>query len=331
MKRLLLSAAILFSLIVPTALADTLIVGNKREHTISFIDLTSGDEVRRVETGKAPHEVAVSPDGTIAAVVSYRDAGYTGNTVHVFDVASGEKLRVIDLGEHNAPHGLKWIAGTSRVAVTTENSQHLVIADVEAGEVVIAIPTDAPGSHMLALSPDMKIAYVANIQGGSFSVLDLETGECKKIVKAGEGTEAISVSPDGQEIWVGNNNSRNVMIFNARNYKRKSTLKTDGIPIRVEISPDGQYVAVSEANLNLVTIFDADTRTEISTIDLAPAGGKIPVTMLWHPDGSKLWVATTQAARVIEINTADWSVSRALIAGEGSDGLGYTAVDAVTE
>jgi YVTN family beta-propeller protein len=45
------------------ARADTLIVGNKGEDTVSFIDLSSGQERARIPTGHAPHEVAVSPDG----------------------------------------------------------------------------------------------------------------------------------------------------------------------------------------------------------------------------------------------------------------------------
>lgn len=317
--------------IASNAVADTLIVGNKREHTVSFIDLTSGKEVRRVDTGKAPHEVAVSPDGKMVVIVSYRGAGYTGNTLHVFDVTTGNKIKVINLGRHNSPHGLKWIGETSKVAVTTEDSQHLVVANIATGKLQMAIPTEAEGSHMVVLSPDNKIAYVANIQGGSFSVLDLETGECKKVVKAGQGTEAITITPDGKYLWVGNNRTRNIMVFDTHTLTRKDTIKTEGIPIRVEMSPSGQFVAVSEADMNRVAIFSTETRKLVKTVDLTPMGGRVPVTLLWGPDGTKLWVATTMAARVLEINTQTWALTRVLEAGNGSDGLGYSQIKAVAD
>ena len=328
MPIILLFGAGLMAMPVAT-FAETLIVGNKREHTVSFIDLASGDEVRRIATGKAPHEVAVSPDGKTAVVVSYRGQGFTSNTLHVFDVLSGENLNVIDLGEHEAPHGLKWIGESNKVAVTTEQSKHLVIVDIAEGKIVQTSKTDQRGSHMVALSPDLSRAYVAGIGSGTFTVHDLETGNMERVVKAGSGTEAISVTPDGMEIWVGNNNSKNVMVFDAENFKRLATIPTEGVPIRVEVSPDGKVVAVSEPDLNQVTILDAVSREVITRIDLTPAGAKVPVTMLFSETGDRLWVATTQAARVIELDTSDWSIIRSLSAGEGSDGLGFSPLSIV--
>src|SRR5688572_21703337 len=53
------------------AAGAVLLVGNKGEDTVSFVDLASGRELGRSPTGKWPHEIAVSPDGRQAAVVSY--------------------------------------------------------------------------------------------------------------------------------------------------------------------------------------------------------------------------------------------------------------------
>ncbi len=328
MLRSLIYGILSLSFSVPV-LAETLIVGNKREHTVSFIDLTSGDEVRRVSTGKAPHEVAVSPDGSKAVVVSYRGPGYSGNTLHVFDIITGAEIRTIDLGPHKGPHGLKWIGESNRVAATTEMSNHLVIADVETGKVVKALSTQQGGSHMVALAPDNRTAYVANMQAGSFTVLDLKGDGKPRIINAGRGSEAISVSPDGKEVWVGNNNSKNVMVYDAGRFERIATIKTDGIPIRVEISPGGKYVAISEPDLARVAILDRNSRELIAHVDLNDAEARVPVTILWHPDGTRLWVATTQSAKIVEIKVKDWSITRTLAAGEGSDGLGYSPIDIV--
>jgi len=314
----------LFLVLTLSVNAATLIVGNKREHTVSFIDLESGKENARVNSGRAPHEVAVSPDGRLAVVVSYRDAGYIGNSLHVFDVVEGKKLGMIGLGKHRAPHGLKWIPNTRTVIATTEDSKDLVIVDVDTRKLINAIATEQSGSHMLTLSPDAKRAYVANIQSGSFSVIDLVNKTKLRDVKAGRGTEAIAVTPDGKEIWVGNNNSRSVMVFNASSFEKLSEIKTKGIPIRVEISPDGTIAAVSEPDKNQVSIYSVNTRQKITEVDVATVGGKVPVTLLFSQDGNTLWAATTQAARVIEINTQDWTINRSIAAGKGSDGLGVS-------
>ena len=61
----------------------TLLVGNKGEDTLSFIDLAGGAERGRAATGRMPHEIALSPDGRQAAVVAYG-----GSTIDLFDIAS---------------------------------------------------------------------------------------------------------------------------------------------------------------------------------------------------------------------------------------------------
>ena len=90
--RLALAAALcaLPPLAAPAA-AETLLVGNKGEDTLSIIALGSDAELALLPTGKMPDEIAVSPDGRQAAVVAY---GST--TIDVFDLGSRTKLKTID-------------------------------------------------------------------------------------------------------------------------------------------------------------------------------------------------------------------------------------------
>lgn len=325
MRNSISAVAAIAALLAPAA-AATLIVGNKVENTVSFVDLENGVEVARRETGRAPHEIAVSPDGRRAVVVSYRADGYVGETLDVFDVERAEKIATISIAGHKAPHGLKWVPGTDRVIATTEGSKEVIIVDVGKGEVVETAPTGDVGAHMVALSPDAKRAYAASIGGGYFVAYGLDPLKAQKSVKAGEGTEAITVTPDGKEIWVGNNGSRSVMVFDAKKLRKKAEIKTDGVPIRVEISPDGAVAAISEFDLNRVLVIDTKTRALLRTIDL-PDGAVVPVTMLFSPDGTALFIAATGSKKIIEIETSEWTVARIFDVGDGSDGLGFSALD----
>lgn len=329
MLKVFLSAAAVAAL-VAGASANTLIVGNKNEDSVSFIDLAAGREIVRRETGKALHEIAVSPDGKRAVLVSYRAEGFDGNTLHVFDVESATRFNTISLGEHVGPHGLKWIPGGDRVIATTEVSEAVVVVDIAKGAVVGAVKTDQEGSHMVALSPDAHRAYVANIGSGSFTVIDLTAMTKVRDVKAGEGTEAISVSRDGKEVWVGNNDSRSVMIFDAASFEKKAEIKTGGIPLRVEISPDGKVAAVSEVELDRVSIYGVASREKLGSVELGDADAGAPVTLLFSPTGDRLWAAATASAKVVEIETKGWTIVRTFAVGRASDGLGYSPLDAHT-
>ena len=311
---------------VTTAQGQTLVVGNKVDDSVSFIDLTTGEEVARRETGRAPHEIALSPDGKIAVVVSYREKDYEGNTLHLFDVESATPLGAISLGEHRGPHGLKWIPNTDQVIVTTEITQDIVIVDIGDRAVVGSVKTDQVGTHMVALSPVKPLAYAANIGSGNFTVIDLENVSKVRDVEAGEGTEAIAVTPDGREIWVGNNGSRSIMVFDAASLELLDTIETADAPIRVEISPDGALVAVSYPFKSKLAFFDRATRERLTIIDLLEDRLTFPVTLLFSPDGQVVWAAATGSASVAEFSTQDFSLLRILPAAAGSDGLGFTPV-----
>src|SRR5687768_8872564 len=79
--------------------SGTLIVGNKGEDSVSFVDLATGIEMCRLPTGRAPHEVAISPDGGQAAVVAYG-----GNSIDIFDLKRRTRQRTISLGGNAGPH-----------------------------------------------------------------------------------------------------------------------------------------------------------------------------------------------------------------------------------
>jgi YVTN family beta-propeller protein len=205
-------AALLLAFASP-ALADeappsnVLLIGNKGEDTLSFVDLETGRELGRSATGKAPHEIAVSPDGRQAAVVSY-----AGTSIDVFDIASRKKLRTISLAPNAGPHGLVWLKD-GRLIATTERSRSLVIVDTANGDALSSIPTGQEGTHMLAIAPDARLAFTANIGSGSVSVIDLAAGRKIRDMAVGGAPEGIAISPDGRTLWVADLEGARVQAF----------------------------------------------------------------------------------------------------------------------
>lgn len=212
MRRLGWVAALLLALAAPVPLAaegGTLLIGNKGEDTLSFVDLATGRELGRVATGKAPHEIAVSPNGRQAAVVSYG-----GRSIDIFDIASRRKLRTVDLSPNEGPHGLLWLKD-GRLLATTERSRSLTVVDTRRGDAVSAIPTGQQGTHMVAVSPDGRLAFTANIGSGSVSVLDLSTRRKIRDIVVGGAPEGIALSADGQTLWVADLQGARVQAFDA--------------------------------------------------------------------------------------------------------------------
>jgi len=318
----------------------TLVVLNKAEGTATLIDLAAGAAVATIPTGEGPHEVAVSPDGRWAVASNY--GGTTpGSSLTLLDLRERRADRTIDLGAVRRPHGLAWLPGAGmRVAVTTEADSAALVVDLEAGKVVERIRTGQGASHMIAVTPDGKSGFVANIASGSVTRVGFGSAEATTTPTAA-GSEGIDVSPDGRQVWVTNREANTVSVLDARTMKVLAALPSADFPIRVKLTRDGRRALVTNARSSELRIFDVASRTPVATIrfpfDSAKArntmlgerfaGSAVPIGLLLTPDGSRAYVATAATDEIAEVDLARGAIVRYLRAGREPDGLGYSALE----
>ena len=293
--------------------AETLLVGNKGEDTLSVIALASGEELGRLPTGRMPHEIAVSPDGSQAAVVAY---GST--TIDVFDVASRTKVRTIDLSPNQRPHGLLWLSD-GRLVATTEGSTSVAVVAPDGK--LTSISTGQKGTHMIVVAPDNRTAYTANIGSGTVSVLDLKTARKLRDLTIGGKPEGLALTRRGRELWVGDLDAPRVSIWDTATGEKIAERPVDPVAIRVLASPDGKLVATSNIASGTISLFDAETRALLKTIKVSGEQAKGQVTLLFSADSKRIYAAETGHDKVAEIDVASGAVLRRIAAGKNGDGL----------
>lgn len=293
--------------------AETLLVGNKGEDTLSLIALDSGAELARLATGRMPHEIAVSPDGSQAAVVAYG-----GTTIDLFDVAKRAKIRTIDLSPNRRPHGLLWLAD-GRLIATTEGSDSVALVAPDGK--LTSIATGQKGTHMVVVAPDGRTAYTANIGSGTVSILDLEAGTKRRDLAVGGRPEGLALAKGGRELWVGDLDAPRVTIWDMTTGEKIAERPVDPVAIRVLASPDGKLVATSNIASGTISLFDAETRAPLKTITVSGEQGAGQVTLLFSADSKRLYAAETGRGQVAEIDVASGKVLRRIAAGRNGDGL----------
>lgn len=313
--------------------ADRLLVLNKSDDTVSILDAASGKSVATVPVGHGPHEGAMLSDGATAAVSDYGDRDKPGRTISLLDVGKGQRTGVIELPAGARPHGLAPLAD-GRLLVTAEGIGELLLVDPKARRVEQRVPTYQEVSHMVVATPDGARAFVANIGSGSVTVV--EGKKAIKQIPTGKGAEGIAITPDGREVWVTNREADTVSVIDAKTLEVAATMPAAKFPIRVKITPDGKRALVSCASSGDVALFDVATRKETGRIALdkeTVAGtesrvfstqfGKspVPVGLLIAPDGTRAWVASTNADVVSVLDLEKLTVVGRLTAGREPDGL----------
>lgn len=322
-----------------TLAADTLIVLNKAEASVSLIDPRSGKTLKTLPTGQGPHEVAVAPDGRHALITNYGQQ-LPGNTLTLIDVSAAKVLKTISLGSYQRPHGIQWLE-PDRVLVTAEANQALLQLTVSSGAIK-AITTGQQVSHMVAATPDGKRAFVANIGSGSVSAIDLASGSLLGNIATGNGAEGVAVTPDGKQVWVTNRDADTISILDAKSLALLATIACGKFPIRVQISPDGHHALVSNAKSAELAVFDVASRKEQHRIrftdsaktdregrmfDSSFASGSVPIGILISPEGDRAYVAHANADQISVVDFRQGNVIGKLTAGKEPDGLGWSMLE----
>ena len=334
-------AAVVSLMVVAPSLAGTLVVLNKSDDTASVINPVSGETLRVVEVGNAPHEATVAPDGVTVVVGDYGDAA-PGNTLSVFRLDSDDERRVIDLGTYYRPHGIVFMPDGDRVLVTAEHNQALILVNIRSGEIEKTYATAARGSHMVARNDDATLAVTANIPDGSVSIIDLRTGERTGIVATGAGAEGIAVRAGTDEAWVTNRSADTVSVVDLRTREVLATLECGVFPIRATMTPDGSRVLVSCAESGDVAVFDTAKRELLARIPMKSTTveeeerdrrlfgdrfgqSPVPIGVLIEPDGSRAYVANTNADVVTVIDLRTLEVTGRIATGRQPDGMAWSS------
>ncbi len=294
--------------------AGLLLVANKLDNTLYFINAETLELVDSTTTGEDPHEAVVTPDGNWAYT-----ANMNGNSLSVIDMATLEEVRRIDLAEFGKPHGLAVSGNGEKLYVTTEGSRVAVLEiEVSTDSILRVFETGQQGTHMVALSKDERTAYAPNLGSGNTTVIDLEAGEVVKTLATGDGTEGIDVHPNGGEVWI-TARSGSVAVVNTETNEIEATLPADGLPIRVKFTPDGKHALVSCLQGRKVIVFDVADRKAIKEIET----GAGPVGVLVRPDGEVAFIANTEddIISVLDLNTLE--ITGSIPAGNTPDGMAF--------
>jgi YVTN family beta-propeller protein len=277
-----------------------------------------------------------------------------GNTITVIDLLERRTERVIDLGEYTRPHGIEFLDRDHWFVVTSETKRALLKVSMRTGDVERVMDTKQDASHMVAVAPDKRRAWVANIGSGSVSAIDLESGEIAMAVPTGAGAEGLDVRPDGSEVWVANRSEDTITVIDARTMEVLETIDVspDGagpqapgagnrprsFPIRLKFTPDGARALTTCALSGDVAVLDARERRITARIAMeapavedaegrlfqVPEGGPTPVGLLVDPRGRFAFVANTNADFVAVIDLETLAIRGHIPTGREPDGLAWT-------
>ena len=240
---------------------DMALVCNRADGSISVLKI-EGKQVTPIGTvaiGPGVSHAVFTPDGKHALALKSPD-----NRIAMLDI-DGDKVTYnkLDLPTYPFPYNIV-VTPDSRLAITADNGNNgssdgsmdaVSVVDLEGPHPhVIAHITVEDAPEGLAMSPDGKLAVVANVNGsnmkqawfhhpnGSVTVLriDGKTVTAVKSVEVGAFPEAIAFTPDGRYIYVGNFSDQDFSILKVNGTEVTNTgkrFKVPGHPASARMGP----------------------------------------------------------------------------------------------
>ena len=296
-----------------------LFVAGKFGNTLARIDLATGRETARVASCANPHELATSPDGAHVAL-----ACYGGTTLDIFRTGDLAKVKSIELGENARPHGIVWHPNGDLYATAEGRKSIVWVKDPLGGAETFEYGSGQDGTHMLVVSPDARHAWTTDLGSKTVTRIDLLTRRAPQSVEVGIEPEGIALSGDGETLYVSARGSDEVYAIVPQSMEVRRTIPVGEFPLRIAVRPQGDFAVTSDLEDGALSVIDL--RSGIVTRQIAvssrdEAQERFQVTILWSPDGERIYVAETGTDTIAEVDFLSGEVLRRFSGGDGGDGL----------
>jgi len=292
-----------------------LLVLNKHDDTMSFVDPTTLRSFAQVEAGHDPHEFVITPCQRFAHVSNYAPPG---DTVTVIDLKLRRRMLQIPTGRFTRIHGAA-IAPDGRHAYFTAGQTGFVVeVDLETNQVTRGIATHGEVSHMVVVSRGGERLYTANVGSRNVSVIDIASGRLLTQVPCDAGCEGLTFTPDHAFLWAANQDAGNITVIDIATHTAVETISCPGVPLRVRFTAGGELALVTNwvAEGELV-IMDVAARREVKRLRV----GNQPIGIEIAPDGAHAFVTNMSSDDIHVIDMATLSVARRFETGKGPDAM----------
>jgi DNA-binding beta-propeller fold protein YncE len=303
-----------------------LLVANKGDSSLGIVNPQTDRQIATIaEEGFTAHEVAASADGRIAFVPIYGSSGVgqpgtNGQVIDVMDLASRKIISKIDFGHGVRPHCAVLNRADGLLYVTTEIDQQIAVIDPKTFKIIGHVSTGQPESHMLAISPNGKRGYTANVGPGTVSVLDLPNRKLIKIIQiVPKNVQRIAVSTDGRWVFTSDQTQPRLAVIDTSKNTLKTWVDLPDVAYGTAVTPDGKWLLLTQPKTSKVAVLDLATMKITKTLDVP----KSPQEIVVDPDGTRAYVSCSSSNKVAVVNLATWQTETPIDAGKGVDGMAW--------
>ncbi|WP_130292575.1 Hsp70 family protein [Pseudonocardia sediminis] len=265
-------------------------------------------------TGTEPAPVGPGPVGSGTpppSLGSPSGGGGGGGRRRLLTVAAVAVLALLAGVVYFATGGYGLVLGNGQAAPPATGAPPApdeVAAAVPIPSLGTAVPA-GPTSGFVAVSPNGRLAYVANRAAGFVTVIDTSINRTTATIPIPAGPpQYLAFAPDGSRVYVSIFNEQRtiaaVAVLDTSDNSVVATIPVRTRPYALAVTPDGSKVYVPNHDSGTVSVIDTATDRVSAEIAVAPN----PHWIAFSPDGSRAYAANHESNLITVLNTTDNSV-----------------------
>jgi YVTN family beta-propeller protein len=200
------------------------------DETVTVLD-SEGKPTAKIQVGKAPHDIAVSPNGRWAY-----QPNSASHTITVIDALTQRAIGEVAVGL--GPGHVAFTPDSCYAYIANTLSGDVSVVATENHEVVATIPAGA-GAHLPVLNHGGRFGYVANFASDDLSVWETETNRVAARIKVGIYPHFFAFSPDDRWVVVSNTGESSVCLIDTAKAQTVARLEVGQAPAHIAFDPDG--------------------------------------------------------------------------------------------
>ncbi|HEV2747066.1 MAG TPA: PQQ-dependent catabolism-associated beta-propeller protein [Allosphingosinicella sp.] len=282
--------ALLF--LASAAEADTIYVSNEELNVIHVIDGATLKETGRIDIGKRPRGLALSPDGRLLYVAVSND-----NRISAVERATGKLLGHIPSGPD--PETFAVSPDGKHLYIANEDDSLVSVVDIEKRSLISEITVGAEPEGT-AVSPDGRLAVQTSESTSMAHVIDTATGKVIDNLLVDTRPRYVAFTPNGKQFWVTSEVRATLTMFDTATRKQLGKVNFQQArlvesaasdvfaqPVGIVFTRDGRRAFVALGRGKLVAEIDPKTFGIVHTF---PVGWRA-WNLALSPDDKRIYTA----------------------------------------
>ena len=303
-------------------------VALRRSRQLAVFDTGLDREVARIPLGGDPLSVLLTPDERFVYVANNgADVDGAENKLMAIDTSTHEVL-VTRVGRE--PLDLAMSRNGSRVYVSNAADQTVSVVDVgslrERRRISTPVSGEGEGTRGpfgIAVGPEEKWLYAADIDGNQVMVVDIEAGQVTQRIDVSVSPRSLLLTPSGDRLYVSrfgrSGSGAGISVIDTKSFEVVSEIDQPSASIfRLALSPDGKRLyATDRTNAKVLVI-----NTELNRVVLKwAARGRETRDVAVSADGKTVYAANQDSNELLFIDAATGFIRKTLTLEDGPRGI----------